>query len=97
MTFAYLYVILLCKYYIYLKYYCSLAKKAGIKQDFTAKQFLTAIGYSTKSQKQIDKISTYNKKKHRNPFQRTSTGAPDLQFPTDIELNIELFKFLIVP
>ena len=53
---------LLCKYYIYLKYYCSLAKKAGIKQDFTAKQFLTAIGYSTKSQKQIDKISTYNNK-----------------------------------
>ena len=49
-------------YYIYLKYYCSLAKKAGIKQDFTAKQFLTAIGYSTKSQKQIDKISTYNNK-----------------------------------
>lgn len=53
---------LLCKYYIYLKYYCSLADKAGIKQDFTAKQFLSAIGYSTKSQSQIDKISTYNNK-----------------------------------
>ena len=53
---------LLCKYYIYLKYYCSLAKKAGIKQDFTAKQFLSAIGYSTKSQSQLDKISTYNNK-----------------------------------
>lgn len=53
---------LLCKYYIYLKYYCSLANKAGTKQDFTAKQFLSAIGYSTKSQSQIDKISTYNNK-----------------------------------
>lgn len=47
-------------YYIYIKYYCSLAKKAGIKQDFTAKQFLSTIGYSIKSQSQIDKISTYN-------------------------------------
>lgn len=53
---------LLCKYYIYLKYYCSLADTAGMKQDFTAKQFLSAIGYSTKSQSQIDKISTYNNK-----------------------------------
>ena len=53
---------LLCKYYIYLKYYCSLANKVGTKQDFTAKQFLSAIGYSTKSQSQIDKISTYNNK-----------------------------------
>ena len=53
---------LLCKYYIYLKYYCSLAKKAGIKQDFTAKQFLSAIGYSVNSHSQIDKISSYNSK-----------------------------------
>ena len=52
---------LLCKYYIYLKYYCSLAKKKKFKQDFTTKQFLSAIGYSTKSQSQIDKISRYNK------------------------------------
>jgi hypothetical protein len=37
------------------------------------------------------------KKKHRYPFKRTSTGAPDLQFPTDIEITVELFKFLIVP
>ena len=51
---------LLCKYYIYLKYYCSLAKKAGTIQDFTTKQFLTAINYSVKSQSQIDKISRYN-------------------------------------
>ena len=53
---------LLCKYYIYLKYYCFLAKKAGTKQDFTAKQFLSAIGYSTNSQSQLDKISSYNTK-----------------------------------
>ena len=53
---------LLCKYYIYLKYYCSLAKKVGIKQDFTAKQFLSAIGYSVNSHSQIDKISSYNSK-----------------------------------
>lgn len=53
---------LLCKYYIYMKYYCSLAKKAEIKQDFTAKQFLSAIGYSVNSHSQIDKISTYNNK-----------------------------------
>lgn len=53
---------LLCKYYIYIKYYCSLANKLGIKQDFTAKQFLSSIGYSIKSQSQIDKISEYNNK-----------------------------------
>ena len=35
--------------------------------------------------------------KHRYPFRRTSTDAPDLQFPTDIEIIVELFKFLIVP
>lgn len=53
---------LLCKYYIYLKYYCYIAEKAGTKQDFTAKQFLSAIGYSTNSQSQLDKISSYNTK-----------------------------------
>ncbi len=59
---------LLCKYFIYLKYWCSLAKKAGKQQDFTAKQFLSAIGYSTKSNKQLDKISSYNKKLLANGF-----------------------------
>ena len=53
---------LLCKYYIYMKYYCAIANKDGKKQDFTAKQFLLAIDYSIKSQSQIDKISTYNNK-----------------------------------
>ena len=59
---------LLCKYYIYLKYYCSLSNKIKIKQDFTTKQFLSAIGYSTKSQSQIDKISSYNKMLKENGF-----------------------------
>lgn len=51
---------LLCKYYIYMKYYCSLAQLAGTKQDFTAKQFLTSIGYSTNSNSQLYNISNYN-------------------------------------
>lgn len=51
---------LLCKYYIYMKYYCSLAQLAGTKQDFTAKQFLASIGYSINSNSQLDKISSYN-------------------------------------
>lgn len=59
---------LLCKYYIYMKYYCSLAEKAGKKQDFTAKQFLLAIGYSIKSQAQVDKISNYNKRLKEQGF-----------------------------
>lgn len=59
---------LLCKYYIYLKYYCSLSNKVNVKQDFTTKQFLTAIGYSIKSQSQIDKISSYNKKLKQQGF-----------------------------
>ena len=51
---------LLCKYYIYMKYYCSLSQLAGTKQDFTAKQFLASIGYSINSNSQLDKISSYN-------------------------------------
>lgn len=52
---------LLCKYYVYMKYYCSLSEMSGKEQDYTAKQFLSAIGYSLNSQSQIDKISNYNK------------------------------------
>ena len=51
---------LLCKYLIYTKFYCGLAKKMGKKQDFTAKQFLSACGYSINSQSYIDKVSNYN-------------------------------------
>ena len=35
---------LLCKYYIYLKYYCGYTKSKRI--DSTAKQILFALGYS---------------------------------------------------
>lgn len=69
---------LLCKYYIYMKYYCSLAIKAGIKQDFTAKQFLSAIGYSTHSNSQIDKISSYNNKLKENGFISITTYRDEL-------------------
>lgn len=69
---------LLCKYYIYLKYYCSLAKKANIKQDFTAKQFLTTIGYSIKSQSQLDKISSYNKMLKEQGFIKITTYTDEL-------------------
>lgn len=49
---------LLCKYLIYMKYYCG--KTQNKDQDFTAKQFLTACGYSTNSQSQLDTVSNYN-------------------------------------
>lgn len=48
---------LLCKYLIYIKYNCG---RSPEKQDFTAKQFLTACGYSVKSNAQLDTISRYN-------------------------------------
>lgn len=48
---------LLCKYLIYMKYNCG---RSPEKQDFTAKQFLTACGYSVKSNAQLDNISRYN-------------------------------------
>ena len=64
---------LLCKYYIYIKYYCSLSNFTGEKQDFTANQFLLAIGYSTKSNSQIDKISYYNKILKENDLISIST------------------------
>jgi hypothetical protein len=52
---------LLCKYFLYLKYYCGIAKHNKTEQDFTAKQFLSAFGYSEKSNNYLDKISSYNK------------------------------------
>lgn len=51
---------LLCKYVMYLVYYCGMAEKAGNPQDFTAKQFLAACGYSTTSNNYLDKISGFN-------------------------------------
>ena len=49
---------LLSKYLIYLKYYCGYTKDK--KTDFTAKQFLSACGYSTKSNKLLNLIGSYN-------------------------------------
>lgn len=49
---------LFAKYLIYLKFYCGYAKDN--KTDFTAQQFLSACGYSVKSNNTISQISTYN-------------------------------------
>lgn len=49
---------LLCKYFAYIKYYCGYNKGKGT--DFTAEQFLSAIGYSSKSGNNKQKLSLYN-------------------------------------
>lgn len=49
---------LFCRYIIYLRYYCGFQKD---KQDFTADQFLSACGYSTKSNKYKDLLCNYNR------------------------------------
>lgn len=49
---------LLTRYYIYIKYYCWYTKDK--QTDFTAKQFLVAIGYSVKSGDTLSLLSTYN-------------------------------------
>lgn len=49
---------LFAKYLIYLKYYCGYTKDK--KTDFTAQQFLSACGYSIKSNATLDTISKYN-------------------------------------
>lgn len=49
---------LFCKYLLYMKYYCGLSKNK--RNNFTAKQFLAACGYSTKSNKYISLLSDYN-------------------------------------
>ena len=48
---------LFSKYLIYLKYYCGYTNN---NTDFTAQQFLSACGYSTKSNNTLSKISEYN-------------------------------------
>lgn len=50
---------LLCKYLIYIKYYCGFS--GNNSTDFTANQFLLACGYSIKSQEIKDTLSSYNK------------------------------------
>lgn len=49
---------LLAKYILYLIYYCGFSKTKYT--DFTAKQFLSATGYSTTANSYISKISEYN-------------------------------------
>lgn len=51
---------LLCKYFVYLAYYCRLSATTGTAQDFTAKQFLSSIGYCATSNKNLDKVSGFN-------------------------------------
>lgn len=48
----------LFKYFLYMKYYCLHCRKQV--QDFTANQFLTACGYSLKSNSMKDQICKYN-------------------------------------
>ena len=50
----------LIRYYIYIKYYCGMAKYNNTQQDFTAKQFLLSQGMSDKSNNNISKISKFN-------------------------------------
>ena len=49
----------LCNYLVYMKYYCGACKNTG--QNFTAEQFLTNCGYSTKANSNYDDLSRYNK------------------------------------
>ena len=50
---------LLCKYLMYIKYYCGYSKSGYT--DFTANQFLIAIGYQTSSNSTKERLSFYNK------------------------------------
>ena len=49
---------LLCKYLLYIKYYCGKSKTKTT--DFTAEQFFAAIGYSKKSGSYKSLLSNYN-------------------------------------
>ena len=49
---------LLSKYYLYLVYYCGIAKNQ--QTDSTAKQILEKIGYSSKSGTNLTKVANYN-------------------------------------
>ena len=49
---------LLCRYLIYIKYYCGKSKTKTT--DFTMKQFLTATNYSTNSHSQENLLTLFN-------------------------------------
>ena len=50
---------LLYRYYLYIKFACGCSSTK--QSDFTAKQFLAIIGYSTQSNSYISRLSEYNK------------------------------------
>lgn len=50
--------LLLCRYLMYVKYYCGYSKSKTT--DFTQEQFLIACGYSPNSNGNKDKLSYYN-------------------------------------
>ena len=75
---------LLCKYYLYIKFFCGYAKSKGIKQDFTAKQFLDYCGYSTKSNSYISQIATYNGILKRNNFINIEKYTDDMGYERNI-------------
>jgi hypothetical protein len=65
---------LLTKYYLYIKYNCiriqeyNKHNKTNKIQDFTAKQFFTATGYSYKSKEQENKLCKFRQKIQDNGF-----------------------------
>lgn len=67
---------LLCKYFIYIKYFCGYSKSK--QQDFTAKQFLQFCGYSIKSNDNITRISNYNNILTRNKLIKIQHYTDDL-------------------
>lgn len=56
----------LCKYYLYLKFYCGASKMN--ETNVTAEQILSAIGYSVKSGKNKEKICFFNSLLVENGF-----------------------------
>lgn len=56
----------LCKYYLYLKFYCGASKIN--ETNATAEQILSAIGYSVKSGKNKEKICFFNSLLVKNGF-----------------------------
>lgn len=58
----------LIRYYLYIKYYCTYAIKKGVKQDFTANQYLSFINLSISNNNNKSKLSKYNDTLKKNKF-----------------------------
>ena len=67
---------LFTKYLIYIKYYCGYTKDN--KTDFTAKQFLSACGYSTNSKNYLNRLNDYNKELVRLGLLKIESWRDDL-------------------